>query len=288
MTRKDSILATLAYHDIFEYPLKLPEIEKFLIGDNSKLSLRETIKELINQKKIGQKKDYFFLKNRSKIVKIRLDRARYSKTKFKKAKSYASLLKVIPTIKLVALSGALAMENSHKGDDVDFVIITKKGTLWTTRFLANSLLLPFKRDPQGKKIADRACLNIFIDEQDLKIKNQNLYTAHEIAQMKPLWDRDQMYPRFIRSNQWIGKYLPNWKSSFQSPVATVRKTNWSLVPGPWSLAESLLKNFQLWYMRSKITTEKVSNTQLFFHPIDTQSQILDKFGRKLNVLKVKY
>lgn len=45
--------------------------------------------------------------------------------------------------------------------------------------------------------------------------------------------------------------------------------------------ETILKNFQLAYMKSKITTEKIGDKQLFFHPKKTEKSVLSKYRQKL-------
>lgn len=287
MNLSSSIFSALVYHDIFDYPLTLSEICNLLVQKEATedLVMRE-LNKLVGQRKVGEAGGYYFLKNRKNVVRMRKLRVRYSRSKLKKASIFALLLKIIPTVKLVAISGALAMENSHKGDDIDLVIVAQKGRLWISRFFANLLLLPFKRDPAGQKIADRACLNMFLDESDLLIKDHNVYTAHEICQMRPLWDRNGTYQRFIRANSWIKQFLPNWQSSLESrdhrsEKRGLRTTNYLL-----STAESFLKNFQLWYMKSKLTTEKVGKTQLFFHPKDTQDWVIVKYQKRLKNLNI--
>jgi hypothetical protein len=286
MTLSQSILATLAYHDIFDYPLAEDEITRFLIEKNAAVqSIKKELPSLVTAKKIVESKGYHFLKKRSEIVVKRVKRTNESKKKLRRAKVYSTLLKTIPTIKMLAISGALAMENSDKGDDIDFVIATSNGTLWTTRFLANAIILPFKRDPSGKKVADKACLNLFLDESALKIKEQNLYTAHEICQMKLLWDRDNTYERFLKANSWTKKYLPNWSHVARGPSS---RSLWRGRTSPklsiFSLVEKPLKNFQLWYMRNKVTTEKIGDRQLFFHPKGTETKVLNDYEKKIKEL----
>ena len=285
MTLVEAVLATLAYHDIFDYPLTARETHRYLVERRATQSQVDKILiQLRKEKKVAVNNGYFYLKGRSKIVALRKQRNRLSQTKLKRASFFTQILKIVPTLKLVAISGALAMENSHKDDDIDLAQVTSAGSLWTTRFLANMLLMPFKRDPQGKKIADRACLNIFIEESDLKIRPENLYLAHEITQMKPLWDREGTYARFIKANSWIKKYMPNWQADATRPTANDKsqKKPKALVFSQLALVvESLLKNFQLAYMRSKTTTEKIGKTQLFFHPVDTQKWVIGEYQKRL-------
>lgn len=289
MTLDQSVLATLAYHDIFDYPLQSDEVHEYLIGNKTDLlRVSEILDKLVKSKKIGETKALYSLRGRNPIVNTRLSRQKYSTPKFKRGQFYANILKIIPTVKMIAISGALAMENSHKNDDIDLVIVTAKKTLWTTRFLASLLLLPFKRNRSGTKVSNRACLNLFIDQLNLKIQPQNLYSAHEICQMKPLWDREQTYSRFIEANSWTQKFLPNWKMENQ----------WQMHSGQWKIItphaslnllspiETILKKIQLNYMKSKITNERIGETQLFFHPQNTQERVLNEYEKRLRILKI--
>ncbi len=289
MNLEESILSTLAYHDIFDYPLHIEEVNKYLINNKSNLQkIKKTINALARRNKVGEVRGLFYLKSRKNTVLIRRKRMNISKKKHKKAAFYLWLLKLIPSVKFVAISGALAMDNSTENDDIDFLIISSKKTLWTTRLLSNLILLPFKRKPTSKKQKDKACLNIFIDEQDLKIQDQNLYSAHELAQLKPLYTRKNEYLKLIKANNWVYKYLPNW-----SPHAVNEKdnrdllqrlANFLLIPLYMRPIENTLKWIQLRYMKSKITSEKIGNLQLFFHPSQTQQEILRKYKFKTKKL----
>lgn len=291
MKLSQSVLATLAYHDIFDYPLTLSQIHKFLIAKKATiLAVEKVVRHLVKVGEIGEIGGIYFLPKRADIVRIRRERKKYSWPKFTKAVIFAKLLKMIPTIKMVAVSGALAMENSSKNDDIDLVIVSSTNWLWTTRFLANLLLWPFKRSPRltGQKAADRVCLNIFLDESDQAIRPQNLYSAHEICQMLLLWDRDKTYSRFIDSNEWISKFLPSWNQSDERPTTNdKRRAKNTLVISRLALVvENFARNFQLWYMRSKITTERVGETQLFFHPQNQEQRILGQYQNRLRKLNL--
>ena len=284
MSLSQAILATLAYHDIFNYPLTPEEIHRYLNKEATVSSIKRNLQGLHSAKKIGAHRGYYFLKTSPSIVPTRIRRSHFSQGKLKRARFYARLLKAIPVIKLIAVSGALAMANSHKKDDIDLVIVTSKNMLWTTRFLANLLLYPFKRQPGSKDVSNRACLNIFIDEKDFKIKNQNLYTAHEICQLKPLWDKGKTYSKLVEANRWIQGYIPNWQpAEVQSRGA---KSKFQISNFKFRIVENLLKNFQLWYMRSKVSTERIGETQLFFHPQDTQAQVLKEYQKRLKSLHI--
>lgn len=298
MTLSQAILSTLAYHDIFDYPLTESEIHQYLIGKRSSPSrLQKELTKLKAAAKIGERRSYFFLKNRPNLVAVRLRRAKYSQAKLKRAKFYSKLLSIIPTVQLIAISGALAMNNSQKGDDIDLVIFSAKNTLWTTRFLSSLILFPFKRKPQPSRLItnhyalttnNKACLNLFLDESDLKIKPKNLYLAHEIAQMKPLLDRSGTYSRFIKANIWVKKYLPSWQPFplRHSRVGENLNPKVSVVSSQMSIVEQALRSFQLWYMRPKITSEKIGVNQLFFHPANTGEWVMEEYQKRLKSFNI--
>ena len=210
---QQAILKTLAYADVFSYPLTSKEIHLFLIGQ--KTNQADLAKELKGLKNISQKRGFFYLENQEKIFYLRQKRKKYSQGKIKIAKKVTNWLKLIPWIKMVGITGNLAMNNADMDDDIDLLILTTKDRLWLSRLSAILIteLLGARRRPGQKSVANKICLNMFLDETHLKIpqKEQNLITAHEICQLKPLFSKDNFYHKFIQQNPWAQKFLPNWK-----------------------------------------------------------------------------
>ena len=211
---KKAVLSTLAYADIFDYPLKKEEIWRFLLSD-IRYQILDVSKGLKELPEVSQKNNFYFLKEREHLVLLRKKRERWSRKKLKIAKQVARCLKLIPTIKMVAVTGALAMENSNENDDIDLLIITSKSRLWLTRLLAVLLveLIAKRRHPADKEVKDKICLNMFLDEGHLEVpkKEQDLFSAHEVCQLKVLWDKNGIYQKFLKANLWSKKYLANWK-----------------------------------------------------------------------------
>jgi len=211
---KKAVLSTLAYADIFDYPLKKEEIWRFLLSD-IRYQILDVSKGLKELPEVSQKNNFYFLKEREHLVLLRKKRERWSRKKLKIAKQVARCLKLIPTIKMVAVTGALAMENSNENDDIDLLIITSKSRLWLTRFLTVILLelVANRRHPADKEVKDKICLNMFLDEGHLEVpkKEQDLFSSHEVCQLKVLWDKNGIYQKFLKANLWSKKYLANWK-----------------------------------------------------------------------------
>lgn len=256
-------LKALAYADIFDYPLTESELHKWKLIDG------------IKSKALGIKRTdrYYYLKGRDKIIKLRKQRERISKTKLKIARKAVSLLKKIPTVKMIAITGGLAMANSQKNDDIDLLIVTNAGTLWLTRGLA-TLLLDFykiRRRPREVKVKDKICLNMFVEESNLILpKNeQDLYGAHEVYQIKPLFSKNNTYERFLKANNWASKFLPNAITSIKHDVLSIK--------GKRNALEFIAKYLQLWYMKDHRTTEVVTDHMLRFHPKDYRELVLKKY-----------
>lgn len=212
-----AIFKTLVYADIFDYPLTASQIGQFLIAKKkaSRLVIDQALNFMVKKKRLGSLGRFYFLPGKQMIVAKRLKREKLSLQKIKIALRVARWLKLIPTVKMVAVTGALAMNNSAQNDDIDLLIVTTKNRLWLTRLLTVLLteLIASRRRPGNCRVKNKICLNMFLDEAHLKVpeKEQDLFIAHEVCQLKPLWDRGNVYQKFISQNQWFQKYLANWK-----------------------------------------------------------------------------
>jgi len=115
----------LLYFSNFDYVPTIDEIYEFYPKKVSKSTVGEYLKK--NQKlKI---KSQNFQKEREK-------RKRISEHKVNLISTYIKLLSRFPQIKLVGLSGTVAMNNAKVNDDIDLFIITAENRLWTGRLVA--------------------------------------------------------------------------------------------------------------------------------------------------------
>ncbi len=191
---------------------------------------------------------------------------------------------------MVALSGARAMNNASLADDIDLMIIAAENRLWLTRLLVSFLLFPWLR--RGQKISRRLCLNLWLDESALVIKTQNLYTAHEICQLKPLYNRDATYQKFINDNLWVKNYLANWipeqGHSLTGDPAEKRSVLEAKLRGRTLLdfLDFLSFKLQYAYMKPKMTRERIGRHYAFFHPRPTGEIVLKKYYDRTRIILV--
>jgi hypothetical protein len=284
-----AILKTLAYADIFDYPLTAEELFRFLIADkriDQVVFKRAVSKIFTGDEQIETDGRYFFLKGRQKIVDLRKDRERWSQDKLRIAAQVAIIFEHLPFLKMVGVTGALAMNNSSQDDDIDFLLITSKNRLWLARLLTILVteLQRKRRRLKERNIKDKVCLNIFWDESHLvlPVAERNLFTAHEICQVKPLWGKGRTYENFLRVNRWTAKYLPNFYKAgeFKKEITNDQ----SLISSPFDFLEKIAYKVQLLYMRSRKTTEKVESYRAFFHPREGSRWVLAAYSLRLRKL----
>ncbi len=301
---ENAILKTLIYADIFDYPLKAWEIHKWTIGlpagrAGKKLNLKQVEKGLISlvkKRKVNTKSGYYFLKGKDSLVLKRKQRGVISKVYLTQANTILNVFKLIAWIKLVGISGSLAMENATKSDDIDFFIVTSRNRLWISRIILLALCQLFgkrrKRLDTVRNSSGKFCINILLGEDNLAQDNKNIYLAHEVLQMKVLYDKDNTYQKFLEENEWVFKYLPNWKVSNKYYVSSIKyygkkqNTNFKIPNILINWLEKLVKKLQLNYMGKPKGMEKVTDNALYFHPEDKGEKILKEYNFKLKKFKI--
>ena len=236
-----AILKTLAYSDIFEYPLRLDELHRYLPFHAEMECLPQSIGLLHDQ--VGEKDGYFFLAGREIIVEIRKHREAYSQKMFLLAWKYGRIIGALPFIRMVALTGSLAVMNSSNDADFDYMLVAASGRLWIAR--AFSLL--FNR--LTRFFGYTLCPNLIISENALKWSQHDLYSARELCQMIPISGLD-VYGKLMRANEWVRDFLPNFAAR-PSEISRASRDRWqNFLELP--LRGKLGDRIESWEMKRKI------------------------------------
>lgn len=285
-----AVLKTLVYADLFDFPLKAWEVHKWLIGREAKLrQVEKALKNLKEKSKIKHQGGFYFLEDRKGLVKKRIKREEVSKKFLTTANWIALILKVIPWIKLIGISGGLSMGNASNNDDIDFFIVSERRRIWLSRILTALVLWLFgKRRGRGVDIDEASgmvCVNLMVDEDNLGQKKHDLFTAHEVLQLKVLWQRDGMYNKFLEGNSWVFKFLPNWKGEARGgglalsingiKKQTIRNNKFL------DYLEKGMEWVQLKYMGMPSGKERVMQGALYFHPDDKRDWVLKGFTLRM-------
>jgi hypothetical protein len=211
-TLKQAILCTIAYADMFNYPLTRDEIHWYLWGTSASLkkvgdclrAIRSDRKTLayVADSSSDTADGFYTLPGREAIVPIRQKREALAGELWTRAGAYAHLIALLPFVRMVALTGSLAVGNVEPGADIDYLIITEPKRLWLVR--ASVIMLGRCVAARGEEI----CPNYLLSENALVFMERNFYTAHEFAQMIPLYGM-KTYRRLQASNSWVRRFLPN-------------------------------------------------------------------------------
>ena len=287
------IIRVLNYFNIFSYSPDLNDIHLFLSKKSSKETLRKVLKNMVSDKKIencnglytmGEYYNNLKVKSQKSKVNIQKLKVKNSKKKLKnwRFRAYVKLITLFPHIKLVGLSGSVAMNNAQESDDIDLFIISSKNRLWITRFLCVfiSIILSIKRARFELHPSDKICLNLFFDESDLNIpeSKKNYYVAHEVIQVKPLVNKNNVYELFLYSNKWVYDIFPNAQPQFHQTLQNDKRSV-SRMTFVGNYIELILKKVQKSIINRHKTTEIITDTQLWFFPEDFEEK-LPKFARK--------
>jgi len=133
-----------------------------------------------------------------------------SADKLNSAGSFANLLvRTIPFIRTVAVTGSVAYGSATKWDDIDLFIVTQRNRLWISALLTlvlvrlNKLLI--LRPPHLSLF----CLSYVHDEQGFLRESQrnrsNPLFARELLKAKPVAGTDE-YRKMLRENEWVAEF----------------------------------------------------------------------------------
>lgn len=260
---------TARYHSIFNYKLTHLETYRYLIGDQFN---KELVYSAIDNQPDSSSLDH-------DASKVRRQKAWQLITKSQLV--FDKLVRRFPFIMVAAASGSVGALDAKTNSDIDIFVICAPQTQWLTRAC---LLLYFRIVNQlvNTKLKDnmnygRFCFNLIIENSrtDLLQKEQDLYTAMEIAHLKVIFNRDNTFQRFIHQNTWIADFLPNWWTIFKTEWAiddTSTPSNYH--PSILTIAINTILRLtqQLYYV---LRHKRKLSTRNFLH--DYRKEILAKY-----------
>lgn len=209
-----AILCTLVYADLFDYPLTSTEVHRYLIGLPAPAA---QVKEALGggiwlADRIRPAGEFWVLAGREHLADLRRYRAAVAAGLWSLALRYGRIIAALPFVRMVAVTGALALDNVEPGDDIDYLVVTEPGHLWVCR----ALVIGVVRWAADRGV--RLCPNYFLSERALRLEDRNLFTAHELAQMVPLFGLD-IYQKMRQLNRWTARFLPNAEGAPRNPPA---------------------------------------------------------------------
>jgi hypothetical protein len=196
-----AILETLLYGDLFDYPLSLAEITRYLSVPAAANTLLRLLDAGCQSGLWECAGDLYMLPGRSELVSMRMRRQAIAREKWSAALRPIHWIACLPFVRMVAVTGSLAVNNVETQDDVDLFIITAPQRLWLCR--AFVILVVRFAAMNGVVI----CPNYFRSETQLALDHQSFFDARELTQMVPLFG-PSLYTQMRSLNPWVEAYLP--------------------------------------------------------------------------------
>lgn len=296
---KQAIVGTIAFFDLFNYPLTGREVWQYLpikcVLDDVLLALEAKIAHIDSQN------GFYFLSGRNQIIQTRMDRYNFTDEKFKRALWVVKILRFIPWINFVTVSNLIGQHNLRESSDIDLFIITESKRIWLTRFLCNSFAQIFGLRPSEKKQKNKICLSFFTSELSLKdfllTDKKDWYFIYWLAGLNPIYDKNNTYERLIEANGWMTDALPNWQKQQMSFRRSASPFDSKIYFSIWEILfgwmESLVKKLQLYLMPANLKNEMnksrnvvINDAVLKMHTNDRRDEYLKKYLEKLEILRI--
>lgn len=209
------VVGTLAWFGILGRPLRLPELRRLLLKRKATSDeLRTELKKLGDA--VVERDGYYSLPGLDVHYPTPEDQ-RWLRYKWWRAHLAADVMRRIPFIRMVAVGNTLADRTSSKDSDIDVFIVTRHNRLFLTRTLVTAAMQLTGLRRHGKKIANRICLSFYatdkhLDLSDVAFAPYDIYLAYWTMELAPIVNQGQMHNRFLKANQWVLSYLPEFGS----------------------------------------------------------------------------
>ncbi len=206
-----AVLQLVVYYDLFEQTLSLYELWQLLppLGAwnadfqafVAAFQLSETLRERLTM--CG---DYVVLTGREQLIELRLSMAPVKHKLWRRAQWMTQIVRLIPFVRMVGVSGSLAQESAKADSDIDFFIIAQSGYIWWVRFWSKLILKLTRLDRSPRQTGGHFCYNHYVTTQSLRLDSQSEYVARLFCHLVPVYGF-ATYRDFCAANTWIALYV---------------------------------------------------------------------------------
>lgn len=295
-----SIIATLSYFDIFNFPLTLVEVWKWLLVAEPAAPDLASVQQALEhsdylRRAVETKNGFYFFRGRADIIQTRRERYSLAEHKYHKAVRLIRWLRLMPFVRMIAVCNTLAYNNSRREADIDLFIITTRRRVWQVRFWVTGFLKLCGLRPSPGNTQDKICSSFFVDEDHLDLRQlavaDDVYLPYWVTQVMPVYDQG-VYRQFLEANRWVRAKLPNFL-----PIRPTSRRSVSRI-GVWKKLingicffwpESLFKTYQMKIMppglkeqANKGSQVVVQDFMLKFHDNDRRQLFLNRWQEKMS------
>src|SRR6266699_1902963 len=133
---EQAVVKSVAYADVFDYPLQAAEIHRYLHGVAGSWDATATaLARCCARGQVSHRDGFYMLAGREGLVNLRRRRAVQAERLWPTAVKYGHVIAGLPFVRMVAVTGSLAWDNVNDAGDIDYLIVTEAGRLWLCRWL---------------------------------------------------------------------------------------------------------------------------------------------------------
>jgi hypothetical protein len=234
---RGALLRTVAYFDAIDYAPTWPECSAWFEGPGSSgfeyqsppsetefLAARDSLREEgVIECDFGR----VALNGRlATLASLAAERTALFARKIRRARRVVRWLARQSGVRFVALANTTALANARDFGDLDFFVVVRDGTLWSTRLLSAGLYKLLGRLPGAREERDAVCLSYFVSDAALDLSGHMLpgddpYFRYWFLSLLPLAD-DGVSRELWQANRAITAKHPHAEQWMTSPDLSVR------------------------------------------------------------------
>lgn len=289
-----SIVQTVAYFDLFDFPLTYPELYRYL-WQAPQTNLSEVIQVATTLPQLTTAGGLIMLAGREQLARTRAAHYVESEMKFNKRRRLLKLFSLLPGVQAIFLVNTMAYHNVRANSDIDLLIVAPPHKIWAVRFYTTMLAKLLRVRPQPNQTKDSAlCLSFYATPAgltklpQLRISDEDAMEAYWLAQAFPIYDPTHTANQFVNST-WLKTVLPNTTIQSQHSNWLIRETWMHKVChaiGRLLLWNRLLKQFQLWIMPQQLkqlsgpletSVVVLTDDVMKFHTHDPRPELMERW-----------
>jgi hypothetical protein len=196
-----ALLDAVIYGDVFDCAVTLEEAHDFSRQKIDLPELETQLEKFVQHGVIGVHDGFYHLPGRVALAIDRPERIRRARKLRRRSLQVARLLRHLPFVRGLYLTGSVAVDHAERDADVDLLIVVADGRL-------GSVFVEL--GPLARMVSRQVfCPNYYMSQRHLEIERHSHYVAREIAQAQPLISDGNP---LIAANAWVREELPNLRA----------------------------------------------------------------------------
>jgi len=193
-----ALIDAILYGDGFDCAVTLDELWRFARAPVAREELERRLRlDPVLRRIVVERGGLYCLAGREPILDLRRPRVDRARRLGGRARRVAAVLRHVPFVRGVVLTGSVAALDAPARADVDVLVVAARGRLATVFLVLG---------PASRLVRRLFCPNYYLAEDRLRMADGDVYLAREIAQAQSLGGAGD---GFRAANRWVADVFPN-------------------------------------------------------------------------------